>query len=140
MRSLEVERCIIYAYDQQTDSLKTLAMAGNVSEGFSLAKDRGSVGHAFCTGNTVAMRSPYEDRRFDKGVDQLRHSVTRNLLCVPAAVGKERLGCVEVANKKGLGFVEGDMRLVELIAKEIAAGLKREIVRKKQVPDRIASA
>ncbi len=71
----------------------------------------------------MLLRSPYEDARFDRGIDQQRKSVTRNMVCVPLKTGDSCMGCIEVANKRGGMYTEQDYQMLVGVGREIATGL-----------------
>ena len=52
------------------------------------------------------------------------HMVTRNIMIVPLKLGRNVVGCLEVANKKGTQeFSDHDMDLLKIISEKIASGI-----------------
>ena len=51
------------------------------------------------------MRNVYESRELIGDyiqIDQKLHTVTRNIMIVPLKLGRNVVGCIEVANKRGI--------------------------------------
>lgn len=114
----------MYIYDPTTKQLQTKAVRGPKVDCFSVPADKGIIGYVYRSRTGVSLRSPYEDPRFDRGVDLMRKSVTRNMICIPLRVGDTCVGCLEVANKRsGDGYSEQDYQLAQSVAKEIAGGV-----------------
>jgi len=113
----------MYVYDANTKMLQTKAVRGPRIECFAIPAERGIIGAVFTTKNGMMLKSPYEDPRFDRMIDQNRKSITRNMICVPLKSGGKCVGCIEVANKKGTMFTEWDYKLVASVSRELANGL-----------------
>ena len=120
---LDCERCILYVFDPTSGQLQTKAVRGPRIERFSVPPDKGIIGAVYSTRNGIILKSPYEDTRFDRTLDQKRKSLTRNMICVPLKMKGNCIGCLEVANKRGSVFSEQDYQLTAAVAKELAAGL-----------------
>ena len=88
------------------------------------------MGYVYTNRNGVMLRSPYEDSRFDRSLDQQRKSITRNMICVPLKTGTFCHGCLEISNKRSGPFTESDYQLVISVAKEIAAGFSAQSLKK----------
>ena len=120
---MDCERCILYLYDPTLRALHTKAVRGPKINSFTVQTDKGVIGKVYSSHNGLIIKSPYEDPRFDRSLDQNRKSVTRNLLCVPLKVGQKCIGCLEIANKKVGEFTEHNYNLALMVARELAVGI-----------------
>ena len=73
-------------------------------------------------------------------VDSKLHMVTRNIMVVPLKLGRNVVGCLEVANKRGTQeFTDNDQDLLKMVSEKVAAGLisfeMRQQSLKKEIDD-----
>lgn len=135
---LDSERCILYLYDSVRKCLQTKAVRGHRIDCFSVQPNQGVVGSVFSTGIGVILKSPYDDLRFDRQIDQYRKSITRNMICVPLKISSDCIGCIEVANRRGYDYSQDDYQLVECVAREVSTGtLAIKIAQTKEPHNRI---
>jgi len=113
----------MYNYDQLSRTLITKAAHGENIAKFSLSPEQGIIGLVYTSQSGVILPSAYIDERFDRTIDKKRMSVTRDMICVPLKAGGDCVGCLEVANKRGLKFTKEDFKLASSIARELAVGI-----------------
>jgi len=90
--------------------------------GLRLPANHGIVGRTVAENAAQIVRDTGHDRDFSKAVDQTTGFVTRSILCAPLSVHDQRLGAIELFNKRsGGGFDLADRRL--LVALTASAAL-----------------
>ena len=93
--------------------------------GLSLPADQGIVGRSVQENTAEIIRDAQNDPRFYKGVDEETGNATLSILCAPLSVKDERLGAIELINKKSKGglFEEQDMHLLDTMASSAALAI-----------------
>jgi sigma-B regulation protein RsbU (phosphoserine phosphatase) len=90
--------------------------------GLSLPSDQGIVGRSVQDNRAEMIRDAQNDKRFYKGIDEESGTTTLSILCAPMSVKDERIGAIELINKKsddGL-FEEHDLHLLSAMASSAA--------------------
>jgi len=90
--------------------------------GLSLPSDQGIVGRSVQDNRAEMIRDAQNDERFYKGIDEESGTTTLSILCAPMSVKDERIGAIELINKKsddGL-FEEQDLHLLSAMASSAA--------------------
>jgi len=111
------------------DEGKTLVCRASVGateiNGLSLPSDQGIVGRSVQDNRSDIIRDAQNDDRFYKGVDEQTGYTTLSILCAPMSVKDERIGAIELINKKsddGL-FNDEDLRLLEAMTASAALAI-----------------
>src|SRR5215468_1155143 len=124
--SMQGERATVYVADPRTgELLSKVAHLPELTE-IRLAPGQGVAGHVAATGRPVLIPQAKTDERFFGGVDAQTGYETRSMIAVPVrrARGGELLGVVQVLNRKdGSVWTESDVRLLEVIASQVATVL-----------------
>jgi Nif-specific regulatory protein len=124
--SMQGERATVYVVDPRTgELLSKVAHLPELAE-IRLAPGQGVAGHVAATGEPVLIPQAAADERFFGGVDAQTGYETRSMIAVPVrrARGGELLGVVQVLNRKdGNVWTESDVRLLEVIASQVATVL-----------------
>ena len=108
-RLLHADRASIFLWDKRRHELIGLPAIG-VDE-LRVPDSAGVVGPVAKTGETLRVHRPYEDPRFDRGVDQQTGYRTESLMCAPLVnPSGERIGVFEVINKQQGAFTREDER------------------------------
>ena len=119
MAYLDTEAASIFLLDATGEQLTCLACAGPVKiDGLTLRADQGIVGRAVADNCVQMVRDVAADGDFSGAVDQLTGFRTRSILCAPLQIKGEKLGALEVINKRsgdGL-FAEADRQLLQAMA------------------------
>ena len=107
------------------DHLVCRACFGPVDvSGLRLPLDQGIVGRAVAENAAQMVRDTARDRDFTNRIDLATGFATRSILCAPLSVRDERLGAIELFNKRdGGGFDEADRRLLTALAASAALAL-----------------
>jgi adenylate cyclase len=85
----------------------------------------GIAGECFTTGNCINIDDAYRDQRFNQAVDKDTGYRTRNILCMPIATrGGNKVGVMEILNKKDGAFTAGDQRRLEALCAQAAVSIE----------------
>jgi adenylate cyclase len=122
---LDAERSTLFVYDQSKDELWSKVAEGNEQKQIRIPASAGIAGAAFTGGKLVDVPDAYADPRFNPEVDRLSGFRTRNLLAMPVIDrAGERLGVVQVLNKRGGPFTQTDMRRLRAFSAGFAVALE----------------
>lgn len=92
--------------------------------GTELEADQGLAGMVFRSGKTFVSEDVGTERAHFREVGQKVGYVTRNMVTVPLmSAGTDALGVMQVLNKRGGPFDNYDVKLIEIIAAQIAAAI-----------------
>lgn len=86
--------------------------------------DGSKAGQVFTSGRSIKEDVLANDQQHFKGVDQATRSATESMICVPLAVGDERLGVMQLLNKQGGDYTPRDLVLLEHFASQAAVALR----------------
>lgn len=122
---MEAEAASIFLMEPGTGELVCRACSGPTDvTGLRLPKGQGIVWRAVNRNATELVRDATDDPDFAHQVDNNTGFVTRSILCAPMAVRDERLGAIELFNKKGGGsFDADDRRVLQALAASAALAL-----------------
>jgi adenylate cyclase len=121
---LEAERATLFIYDHQTDELWSKLAKGAEQTEIRVPAGAGLVGVAFRSGEALDIPDAYADERFNRTVDKETGFRTRNMLCTPLIDrAGERLGVVQVLNKRGGPFTAVDIRRLKAFCAQIAIAI-----------------
>jgi adenylate cyclase len=122
---LDAERSTLFVYDPGKDELWSKVAEGAEQKEIRIPANAGIAGAAFAGGEVLDIPDAYADPRFNPEVDRLSGFRTRNLLNMPVIDRTgERLGVVQVLNKRGGQFTHVDIRRLKAFAAGIAVGLE----------------
>ncbi|HSB05837.1 MAG TPA: GAF domain-containing sensor histidine kinase [Thermodesulfobacteriota bacterium] len=106
---MEADRCSLFLYDPKTNELWSTVALGMGEQVIRIRSGVGAAGYCFKTGEVVNLKDTYRDPRFNKEVDARTGYHTQSLLCMPLYNrAGEKLGVIQLLNKKGGGFERGD--------------------------------
>jgi sigma-B regulation protein RsbU (phosphoserine phosphatase) len=121
---MDAEGGALFLLDSEGKVLECSASTGPVSlTGLSLSSDEGIVGRCVQNNTPEIVRDVSKDPHFSQGVDDKTGFQTRSLLCAPMSVKDEKIGAIEVVNKRsrdGL-FENTDLHLLQVLSS--SAGL-----------------
>ncbi|MCB9648206.1 MAG: sigma 54-interacting transcriptional regulator [Deltaproteobacteria bacterium] len=122
-QALHADRGTIYLVDRATDTLVSRAAHLPELEEIRLRLGQGVAGYVGQTGQVVNVPTSRTDARFYPGVDDQTGYRTESILAVPMRDRRgEIIGVVQLLNKVGGAFTEGDAEaLVELAAQASVA-------------------
>ncbi|MEZ4392313.1 MAG: ATPase, T2SS/T4P/T4SS family [Polyangiales bacterium] len=133
---LDAERITIWARDDRTHELTSIARTGTQQSTLTLPRTMHSIPGFVCvTGRSVALRDAYsvEERRaihpelaHDAGVDRATGSRTRQVLAAAIPGSRGPVGVIEFINSlDGKDFQADDVRLAEEAARILGAAMVR---------------
>ena len=108
------ERCSLFLYNKEKDQLQSI-YADGIKGKLSLKSNIGIVGYAFHKRQTVLENDTSTSNIFFKPVDTKTNYTTEAILAVPILKDTERIGVIEILNKKG-GFSPIDQKYLESLA------------------------
>jgi adenylate cyclase len=122
---LNAERSTLFLYDAGRDELWSQVAEGAGQKEIRIPARAGIAGAAFGGGEVLVVPDAYADPRFNRAVDRASGFVTRNILAVPI-IDKtgERLGVVQVLNKRGGAFAPIDIRRAKAFCAQIAIAIQ----------------
>lgn len=121
---LDAERSTFFLYDAAADELWSKVAEGAGQARIRIPADAGIAGAAFTSGEVLNVPDAYADPRFNPEVDRNLGFRTRNVLAMPVLdrLG-ERLGVVQVLNKRGGPFSTVDIRRLKAFCAGIAIAI-----------------
>jgi sigma-B regulation protein RsbU (phosphoserine phosphatase) len=121
---LNAESGALFLLDEKKGMLTCTSCFG-VTEitGLRLPSDQGVVGRAVQNNAGEIVRNAASDPDFYDGIDQKTGNITQSILCAPISIQDQRVGAIELINKKGADpqFTANDLRILETMA--ASAGL-----------------
>ena len=123
---LDTEGASVLLRDPASDDLVFAAVAGAGSDelvGTRMPLTRGIAGWVMQNRLPVLVEDAQSDSRFYPGVDQKTGLITRSVIAVPLRFRGAVWGVVEAINKVGGAFGEGDVELLEALARSAAIAL-----------------
>jgi len=142
-QTLEAEAGSILLKNEDQGTLFFKASFGEKSSDLkyiTLPSESGVVGWVIQNDSPTIVEDPDTDPRFNPDISKKIDFETRNIICVPLQSGQKSIGAIEIINKKNGNFDDDDLRLLELIAGQLAKAI--EIVNfrmKKQREDRFTT-
>ena len=117
----------LFMLDKTGETLRCHACIGpSEITGLTLKSDQGIVGR--CVQNDVGeiVRDVAKDSDFHGGVDEETGVTTRSILCAPMSVKEERIGAIELINKRGGNglFDEQDLHLLQAMSASAALAIQ----------------
>ncbi|TVR95734.1 MAG: GAF domain-containing protein [Rhodospirillales bacterium] len=105
--------------------LCTASVGATNIEGIRVPVDRGIVGRSVRSGRGELVGDVRTDPEFFQAVDERTGFVTRSILSAPMSVRDERLGAIELVNKRGEDphFTPEDLRILEAMAASAALAI-----------------
>ncbi|MBI3045915.1 MAG: GAF domain-containing protein [Betaproteobacteria bacterium] len=122
---LGADRGSLFLYDPSRDELYARFADGVASREIRFPAGAGIAGECFSRGTTINIDDAYEDARFNPEVDKGTGYRTRNILCMPIATkGGNKVGVMEILNKKGGPFTFGDQRRLAAFCAQAAVSIE----------------
>jgi adenylate cyclase len=122
---LGADRGSLFLYDAARNELWSRVAGGEGSGVIRFPAGAGIAGECFITGSCINIDDAYRDLRFNQGVDKDTGYRTRNILCMPIATrGGNKVGVMEILNKKEGAFTTGDQRRLEALCAQAAVSIE----------------
>jgi sigma-B regulation protein RsbU (phosphoserine phosphatase) len=123
---VDAEGGALFMIDSSGAYLDCLACVGPTQiTGLRLNHDQGIVGNSVQTNEGRIVRDVSKDPNFHKGVDEQTGHTTKSILCAPMGVKGDRIGAIELINKRtndGL-FDNNDLNLLQALASSAALAI-----------------
>ncbi|MBC8339146.1 MAG: SpoIIE family protein phosphatase [Rhodospirillales bacterium] len=116
----------LFMLDDEGETLRCHASVGPVEIiGLTLEADQGIVGRCVQSNASEFIRDVSKDKAFHGGVDEETGFTTRSILCAPMSVKDERIGAIELINKRGGDglFADSDLHLLEAMSASAAMAI-----------------
>lgn len=127
VRFVQAEGGALFLLDDRDGLLVCKACAGPVDiRGITLQAGEGIVGQCVSENNSRIVRDVQQDPNFDHSVDASTGFRTRSILCTPMTVHTEKIGAIELVNKRddsGL-FSEMDLLMLQTLASAAALAIR----------------
>lgn len=124
--SVDAEGGALFLIDDSGAYLDCLACVGPTEiTGLRLSHDQGIVGNSVQTNEGRIVRDVSQDPNFHQGVDEQTGHTTKSILCAPMSVKGDRIGAIELINKRtndGL-FDNNDLNLLQALASSAALAI-----------------
>ncbi len=120
---LDAEGGALFLLDEAGGTLRCHASVGGTDiTGLTLKSDQGIVGRSVQSNKGEIVRDARTDPNFQKSVDEQTGFTTRSILCAPMSVKDQRLGAIEMVNKRGGDglFDDDDLRLLQVLSTSAA--------------------
>jgi adenylate cyclase len=122
---LNAERSTLFLYDAAKDELWSQVAEGTGQKEIRIPSRAGVAGAAFSDAEVLVVPDAYADARFNRSVDLASGFRTRNILAVPIIdKSGERLGVVQILNKRGGSFSPMDLRRAKAFCAQIAIAIQ----------------
>lgn len=124
--TVEAEGGALFLLDETGEKLTCHASVGATEiDGLVLESDRGIVGRCVQGNIGEIVRDVRNDPSFYGGVDEETGYTTRSVLCAPLSVKDQRIGAVELINKRGGDglFSADDLHLLEAMSTSAALAI-----------------
>ena len=146
---LDAERITLWARDERTHQLTSIARTGTQQAVLTLPRSMRSIpGFVSVTGRTVALRDAYNaaelravhpELAHDAALDRAMGSRTRQVLAAAMPGARGTVGVIEFVNSMdGKDFQADDVRLAEEAARALGAAMER--LQGRTAPPRVTSA
>lgn len=122
---LGADRGSLFLYDAESHELWSRVAGGEESGVIRFPAGAGIAGECFTSGCCISIDDAYLDPRFNPAVDKGTGYRTRNILCMPIATrGGNKVGVMEILNKKEGAFTAGDQRRLEALCAQAAVSIE----------------
>jgi len=124
---VDAEGGALFMLDDTGEMLRCHACAGPTEiTGLTLNADQGIVGRCVQNDASEIIRDVTQDAGFHGGVDEKTGFVTRSILCAPMCVKDERIGAIELINKRGGDglFDDQDLHLLQAMSASAALAIQ----------------
>ena len=124
--SVNAEGGALFLLDEQGENLRCHACVGATEiTGLVIAADKGIVGRSVQNNLGEIVRDVSKDPNFFGGVDEKTGYTTKSILCAPLTVKGERIGAIELINKRGGDglFSPDDLHFLEALAASAALAI-----------------
>lgn len=123
----EAEAASIALYRPEHDTLEFVVAAGAQGQpvvGLTIPADQGIAGHAFTSGEPIAIAESLQDARFTPDVSAGTGYTPRSILAVPMRSEQRTTGVLEILDKRDGTFSLRDIELASVFADQAAVAIQ----------------
>jgi len=123
---VDAEGGALFLLHNENTRLRCEASVGSTDiTGIELAGDHGIVGRCVQSNVGEIVKDVSQDENFDGSVDDQTGFQTKSILCAPLSVNEEKIGAIELINKRGESglFEESDLQLLEVLSSSAALAI-----------------
>ena len=125
IEEVNAERGTIFLHDKETDELYSRVARGSVQREIRLLEKNGVAGHVFTIGQGMVVHDAYQNKYFDRSIDEKTGYVTKSILCAPIRTVKgDIIGVAQALNKRQGSFTEDDLALLIAMTTQAAVALQ----------------
>ena len=122
---LGADRGSLFLYDPATGELCSRVAEGESSRQIRFPANAGIAGECFSKAVCINIDDAYRDSRFNPEVDKGTGYRTRNILCMPITTkGGNKVGVMEILNKKEGPFTAGDQQRLAALCAQAAVSIE----------------
>ena len=122
---MDAERATLFLFDRESNELWSKVLLETGIGEIRLAVGEGIAGYVMESGESVRIDDVTKDPRFQTRFDRASGFVTRSMLCQPLVNAEgDRIGVVQVLNKRGGPFTERDVALLEALDSQAAIAIE----------------
>ncbi len=122
---VNADRGSIFLNDAQTNELYSRVAQGELTREIRILNNVGIAGSIFQSKMGEIIHDVYNDKRFNKDVDQETGYKTKNMVCSPVkTVDGKTIGVIQVLNKKKGRFSKADLNLINDISTQAAISIQ----------------
>lgn len=122
---LGADRGSLFLHDPLRNELWSRVAGGESSRQIRFPASAGIAGECFTTGARINIDDAYSDSRFNPDVDKGTGYRTRNILCMPITTkGGNKVGVMEILNKKEGSFTANDQRRLAALCAQAAVSIE----------------
>jgi adenylate cyclase len=122
---LGADRGSLFLFDPASNELWSRVAGGESSGQIRFPATAGIAGECFTKGVRINIDDAYGDSRFNPAVDKGTGYRTRNILCMPITTkGGNKVGVMEILNKKEGSFTASDQRRLAALCAQAAVSIE----------------
>jgi sigma-B regulation protein RsbU (phosphoserine phosphatase) len=134
VKFVQAEGGALFLLEEKFATLVCKASAGPVDiRGIRLKSGEGIVGQCVIENTSRIVKDVRQDPNFDQSVDESTGFQTRSILCTPMTVNKQKVGAIELVNKRTQDGLFSDTDLLMLQTLASAAHMAEELVEQERV-------
>ncbi|PCJ17882.1 MAG: hypothetical protein COB02_12505 [Candidatus Cloacimonadota bacterium] len=120
---LNAERTTFYIYNEENNTLEDLWAEGlGRTLDINLKPGEGLVGSCYAQRKPLFTNHPYENKSFEKKIDEQSGYKTKSILVSPIFRDQEVLGVLQILNKKSpQGFGDLDLQAIQVVADTLSS-------------------
>ncbi|KAA3658735.1 MAG: GAF domain-containing protein [Chloroflexi bacterium] len=119
-----VEAVGLCLYDKRRNELHPLGQIEGATNFCPRSADRGIIGTAVQTGQTLVTNDASEHAAYDATVDVLEDKEIRSIAVIPLSIQDQVVGVLALLNRNGGDFTEQDVDLLEAFANPVATAIE----------------